>query len=155
MSRANNWWSSGFISSSAGRSIYQTSFRSILQLSFQLITILINNLTQVTLFNRYCLKPPASETPIPTTRHKQLSNLTMAYYQQTCDSYFVDSHEDRERRFRDEVREHERVAKRQTQLTIAEELSQLASHEYQADILQHMENMEVNRLAARNQCNLC
>lgn len=79
----------------------------------------------------------------------------MAYYQQTCDSYFVESHEDREKRNRDEVNERERFAKRQTQLAIAEELSQLASHEYQSDILHHMEEMEVKRLAAQDQCNLC
>ena len=72
----------------------------------------------------------------------------MAYHQQTCDSYFVESHDDREKRFRDELRERERFAKSQTQLAIAEELSQLASQEYLADILQHMEDMEVNRPAA-------
>lgn len=72
----------------------------------------------------------------------------MAYYQQTCDSYFVESHGDPEKRFRDELRERERFAKRQTQLAIAEELSELASHEYRTDILLHMEEMEVRRFAA-------
>ena len=72
----------------------------------------------------------------------------MAYYKQTCDSYFVESHDDREKRFRDELRERERFEKRQTQLAIAEELSQLASEEYLADTLAHMEDMEVKRLTA-------
>lgn len=70
----------------------------------------------------------------------------MAYYHQTCDSYFVESHGDREQRFRDEFREREKFAKRQTQLAIAEELSQLASHALKSDHLQHMEDMEVKRL---------
>ena len=70
----------------------------------------------------------------------------MAYSQYTCDSYFVESHEDREKRFRDEIRERERFAKRQTQYAIAEELSQLASQEYLTDVLQHMEDMEVEHL---------
>lgn len=67
----------------------------------------------------------------------------MSYHQQTCDSYFVDSYDDREKRFRDEIRERERFANHQTQLAIAEELSQLASYEYVADVLVHMEDMEV------------
>lgn len=85
-----------------------------------------------------------------STDNKGPANLVMAYYQHACDSYFVESHEDRQKRYRDEVMEREKLARRQTQLAIAEELSQLASHEYQADILQHMEDMEVKRLASRN-----
>ena len=72
----------------------------------------------------------------------------MAYYQQPCDSYFVESHDDRERRYNDEIKEREKFAKRHTQLAIAEELSQLASDEYLDDILSHMEDMEVRHLAA-------
>ena len=71
----------------------------------------------------------------------------MAYYQQTCDSYFVESHDDREKRYLEEAKERERFAKRQAQLAIADELSQLASQEYRADILSHMEYMEVKHLA--------
>ena len=67
----------------------------------------------------------------------------MAYYQQTCDSYFVENHDDKEMRFREEMRERENFDKRQTQLAIAEELSQLASYEYRDDVLSHMEDMEV------------
>ena len=70
----------------------------------------------------------------------------MACYPQPCDSYFVESHDDRERSLRDEIREHERQAKRQVQVAIAEHLSDLASHEYRDDHLRHMEQMEVNRL---------
>ena len=61
----------------------------------------------------------------------------------------MESHDDRETRFRQEMRERESHAKRQTQLAIAEELSQLASYEYRDQILEHMEMMEVKRLATR------
>ena len=47
------------------------------------------------------------------------------------------------------MRERENHAKRQTQLSIAEELSQLASYEYRDQILEQMEIMEVKRLVAR------
>ena len=67
----------------------------------------------------------------------------MAYHQQTCDSYFTESHNDHEKKFREEVWQHERFAKKQIQLDIAEELSQLASQEYREDVLKHMEVMEV------------
>lgn len=70
----------------------------------------------------------------------------MEYYRQSCNSYFVESHDDREKRFRDELRERELHAKRETQLAIAEELSELASYEYRDDILEHMGRMEVKRL---------
>ena len=71
----------------------------------------------------------------------------MAYYKQPCDSYFVDSHDDHELRFREEIREREAHVKRQTQLAIAEDLSQLAIYEYGDCIQQHMEDMEVKRHA--------
>lgn len=70
----------------------------------------------------------------------------MAYYPKACDSYFVESHDDRDRRFRDHIREQERQAKRQTQVAIAEHLSDLASHEYRDDHLRQMEKLEVNYL---------
>lgn len=73
----------------------------------------------------------------------------MAYYHNQCDSYFVESHEDQEKRFRDGLRERERRQKWETQLAIAEDLSQLTSCEYRDDVLQHMETMEVKRLEAR------
>ena len=72
----------------------------------------------------------------------------MAYYQQTSDDYFVKSHNDHERQLRDDLRERERYEKRQTQISIAEELSQIASEEYLADILLHMEDMEVKHPSA-------
>ena len=68
----------------------------------------------------------------------------MAYYPQPCDSYFVESHDTRDRRFRDQIREQERQAKRQTQVAIAEQLSDIASQEYRDDHLQQMEKLEVN-----------
>lgn len=75
----------------------------------------------------------------------------MAYYQQPCDSYFVESHDDRETRYRQQMRERESHTKRQMQLAIADELSQQASYEYRSQILEHMEMMEVNHLAAQQQ----
>ena len=72
----------------------------------------------------------------------------MAYYHKPCDSYFVESHEDEEKRFVEQLRERDRRQKRQTQLEIAEELSQLTSFEYRDDVLQHMETMEVKPLKA-------
>ena len=70
----------------------------------------------------------------------------MAYYPQRCDSYFVEAHDDRERRYRDELREQERLAKRQMQIAIAEQLSDIASQEYRDDHLRQMEKLEVKRL---------
>lgn len=70
----------------------------------------------------------------------------MAYYHKQCDSYFVESHEDEEHRFREELRERDRRQKWETQLAITEDLSQLTSREYRDDVLRHMETMEVKRL---------
>ena len=69
----------------------------------------------------------------------------MAFYYGQCDSYFTESREDQEKRFQEESRERDRRQKRQTQLAIAEDLSQLTSCEYRDDVLQHMEVMEVKR----------
>lgn len=72
---------------------------------------------------------------------------SMAYQSRPqCDTYFVESHDDRARAFREDLRERERLMKRQTQLAIAQELSDLTSAEYREDILQHMEKMEVTSL---------
>ena len=73
----------------------------------------------------------------------------MAYYQNQCDSYFVESHVDEENRFLEQLRERDRRQKWQAQLEIAEELSQLTSCEYRDDVLQHMETMEVKPLKAQ------
>ena len=67
----------------------------------------------------------------------------MAFFRQPCDSYFVEGHEDNQRRFRDEIREREKFAKQQTQRAIAEDLSRLTSYEYREDILSQMEKIEV------------
>ena len=69
----------------------------------------------------------------------------MAYVQGSCDGYFVESHDDRGRLYREALLERERHVKRQTQLAIAEELSQIVSVEYYQDVLEHMESMEVRR----------
>ena len=50
---------------------------------------------------------------------------------------------------REELREQDRRQKWHTQLAIAEDLSQLTSCEYREDVLQHMEEMEVRLLEAR------
>ncbi|KAL9026389.1 MAG: hypothetical protein Q9196_004934 [Gyalolechia fulgens] len=67
----------------------------------------------------------------------------MAYQPRTvCDSYFVEAYDDPARSIREETRERENLVKKQTQIAIAEDLSELASYEYGADVLQHMERME-------------
>ena len=76
----------------------------------------------------------------------------MAYLQGSCDSYFVESHEERGRSYREALRERERHVKRQTQLAIAEELSQIASVEYYQDVLEHMEAMEVRHIDTSIPC---
>lgn len=67
----------------------------------------------------------------------------MAYYAQSCNSYFMESHEDNARRYRDEWREQDRQAKHHVQMAIAEDLSVGVSSEYRDDVHQHMEKMEV------------
>lgn len=66
----------------------------------------------------------------------------MAYYGH-CESYFVEGHEDTERRYREEVRERERFANQQVQHELGAELSKLTSYEYGPEILQEMEKVEV------------
>ena len=63
-----------------------------------------------------------------------------------CDSYFVESHEDQERRRRDDIRECERQRKRNTQIALAQHLSDLASQEYRDEHLREMEKMEVGTM---------
>ena len=63
-----------------------------------------------------------------------------------CDSYFVESHEDQERRRRDDIRECERQRKRNTQVALAQHLSDLASQEYRDEHLREMEKMEVGTM---------
>lgn len=71
----------------------------------------------------------------------------MAYQTRpVCDTYFVEDRDDSARALRAEIREHESMVKKQTQLAIADELSDLASQEYGAEVLQHMERMEVGSL---------
>ena len=62
-----------------------------------------------------------------------------------CDSYFVENHDDDEGVYARAAAERERqrgVAKLR-QKGLAEELSRATSDEYQEDILDHMEHMEV------------
>ncbi|KAI4146266.1 MAG: hypothetical protein L6R39_003521 [Caloplaca ligustica] len=71
----------------------------------------------------------------------------MAYQSRpVCDSYFVEAHDASARAIRAEAREHENMVKKQTQLAIADDLSELASQEYGAEVLQHMERMELETL---------
>lgn len=73
----------------------------------------------------------------------------MAYQQRPrsrygrCDSYFVDSSDDGIYAMRAEQRERARAIARMQQRAIAEELSRMTSEEYQEDIMDHMEYMEV------------
>ncbi|KAI4172929.1 MAG: hypothetical protein LQ346_008508 [Caloplaca aetnensis] len=71
----------------------------------------------------------------------------MAYQSRPmCDSYFVEAHDDSARALRAEIREHESMVKKQTQIDLADNLSDLASQEYGAEVLQHMERMELETL---------
>ena len=76
----------------------------------------------------------------------------MAYQQQNqsryghCDSFFVDAHDDGIYAVRAEARERARAIARMQQRAIAEELSRMTSEEYQEDIMDHMEHMEVKCL---------
>ena len=71
----------------------------------------------------------------------------MAYYPQPCDSYFIESYDERGRFYRDEMRDRERQAKRQKQNAIADQLSSIATQEFREDHLRQMEMLEVKSLA--------
>jgi hypothetical protein len=83
---------------------------------------------------------------------QQEATAAMAYFHGACDSYFVEPHDERGQSYRESLRERERHVKHQTQLAIAEELSQLASAEYCQEILEAMESMEVQRLNLHEHC---
>ena len=76
----------------------------------------------------------------------------MAFNYGHCDSYFTMSNDDhRETARKEHARAYEEHQKKQTQLRMAEELSQLAKEEYGADILAHMEDQEVSFVGDGNQ----
>ena len=56
-----------------------------------------------------------------------------------CDSFFVESQDEED----EGIFEARRQARQETQYNIAEEMSRMVSEEYQEDILDHMEHMEV------------
>jgi hypothetical protein len=60
-----------------------------------------------------------------------------------CDSYFVEGNDDGIYVIRAEARERARAIARMQQRALAEELSRLTTEEYQEDIMDHMEYMEV------------
>ena len=62
-----------------------------------------------------------------------------------CDSYFVDDHADDDGSFARAAaeRDHARQLSKLRQKALAEELSRATGDEYQEDILDHMEHMEV------------
>jgi hypothetical protein len=62
----------------------------------------------------------------------------------TCDSYFVEMDQDDDGVFVAQ-RSRQEIARMHadTQMDLAEDLSRAVSEEYQEDILDHMENMEV------------
>jgi two-component sensor histidine kinase len=79
----------------------------------------------------------------------------MAYQQQAparyghCDSYFVESHDEGVYAARAEARERARALARMQQRAMAEDLSRATAAEYEEDILDHMEYMEVSRRSDR------
>lgn len=78
----------------------------------------------------------------------------MAYQQQQplptrygqCDSYFVESNDDGIYAARAEARERARAIARMQQRAMAEDLSRATADEYQDDIMDHMEHMEVRHM---------
>lgn len=64
-----------------------------------------------------------------------------------CDSYFVESHDDDDGTYARAAAERERArgAAKVRQKAFAEDLSQVTADEYQEDILDHMEHMEVSK----------
>lgn len=82
----------------------------------------------------------------------------MASYRPICDSFFEESYDDAGRIQRAHALEQIKCFKRERQIAIAEDLSELAKAEYQDDFLSHMEQMEVRRrgcpkrLSYANQC---
>ncbi len=72
-------------------------------------------------------------------------NSNMAYH--TCDTYFVESHDDGVFAARAEAREFAKIIARQRQELMANELSRQASEDYMEDIMKHMRQMEVKHLA--------
>jgi len=60
-----------------------------------------------------------------------------------CNSYFVETQDDGLYAARAEERERARAIARMQQRALAEELSRMTADEYQEDIMDHMEYMEV------------
>jgi hypothetical protein len=60
-----------------------------------------------------------------------------------CTSYFVESQDDGLYAARAEERDRARAIARMQQRALAEELSRMTAEEYQEDIMDHMEYMEV------------
>ena len=63
-----------------------------------------------------------------------------------CDSFFVESPEDEDEGLfeaRRQARQRTQQINAETQYNMAEEMSRMVSEEYQEDILDHMEHMEV------------
>lgn len=65
-----------------------------------------------------------------------------------CDSYFVDNHDDDEGVYARAIaeRDRQRAFAKLRQKALADELSRATADEYQEDILDHMERMEVSDL---------
>lgn len=61
------------------------------------------------------------------------------------DGFYTEQDELKLQAQRAEARERERAAARQTQREIAQELSRITSDEYQEDVLDHMEQLEVRQ----------
>ena len=67
----------------------------------------------------------------------------MVYHQ--CDSYFVESYDHRGMIAKEKALALENHIKKQRQLHIAQDLSEIARDDYQDDHLEHMERMEVGQ----------
>ena len=65
-----------------------------------------------------------------------------------CDSYFVESYDHRGMMAKEKALALDYHIKKQCQLHIAQDLSELARDQYQDDHLEHMERMEVDTRAS-------
>ena len=70
-----------------------------------------------------------------------------AYYYGRCESFFVESQDDGVFASHSRVREHAELVARERQFALADELTRLARAQYEEDIMEHLEDMEVRHLS--------
>ena len=69
-----------------------------------------------------------------------------SYYYGHCESFFVESQDDGVFASHGRVRERAELVARERQYALADELTRLARVQYEEDIMEHLEDMEVRHL---------